>query len=334
MLERLDLFFYKLRNFTYCLLVIAGLLLAAALISGTSKELVQAENGEAPVSLLSVDGTDNYNVVASSMASAAAGLEKFAGSMEDAVSNSFGAVTSAAGQIDNLATGSGRFIGRSLKSGTVFAVRGIGSGFAFVGETASRGLAFMIHAPINILGFVTDSAAARAVIRPSDRAVVPIIEAPSIFASERGAVLPAVEAASHTAPPPDTEAIWPIHGAVTTEFGVPHWPYQPTHTGLDISDGRRAGATPVKPFKPGRVIKTVYSYRGFGNHVIVDHGAGMTSLYGHLASISVQEGQEVDKTTTLGSQGSTGASTGTHLHFEIRINGRPVNPLQYVSGRP
>ncbi len=127
---------------------------------------------------------------------------------------------------------------------------------------------------------------------------------------------------------------WPMKGKITTHFGVPHWPFQPTHTGLDISDGRGSGSTPVKPFKFGRVIKIVYSYTGLGKHVLVDHGNGISSLYGHLDSIKVRENQDVDLNTVLGYAGSSGVSTGTHLHFEIMKDGNIVDPRQYIDGHP
>ena len=115
---------------------------------------------------------------------------------------------------------------------------------------------------------------------------------------------------------------------------MPHWPYQPTHTGLDISDGQPAGRSEIKPFRPGHVIDIVRSNSGLGNHVIIDHGDGITSVYGHLASIVAVIGQAVDKTTVLGFEGSSGASTGTHLHFEIRVDGQARDPLQFIPGRP
>jgi murein DD-endopeptidase MepM/ murein hydrolase activator NlpD len=111
-------------------------------------------------------------------------------------------------------------------------------------------------------------------------------------------------------------------------------PYQPTHTGIDISDGWRSGVTPIHPFKPGRVIQVIHSNAGFGNHVIIDHGGGLTSLYGHMYSTSAQVGQQVDSSSILGYEGTTGASSGPHVHFEIRLNGQPVNPHNYVSGQP
>lgn len=128
-------------------------------------------------------------------------------------------------------------------------------------------------------------------------------------------------------------AQWPIHGAITTPFGVPELPYELIHTGLDISDGQAPGATPIRPFKPGVIVSVIRS-GGLGNHVIVDHGGGVTSVYGHLYSIAVRVGQQVGENTVLGYEGSTGISTGTHLHFEIRLNGQPVDPHKFIGGQP
>lgn len=126
---------------------------------------------------------------------------------------------------------------------------------------------------------------------------------------------------------------WPIHGIITTYFGVPEMPYESVHTGLDISDGKPPGITPIKPFMPGVVLSAVHG-GGLGNHVVIDHGGGLTSVYGHLYSISVRPGQRVNENTTIGNEGSTGVSTGTHLHFEIRIRGEPKNPLRFIKGNP
>jgi murein DD-endopeptidase MepM/ murein hydrolase activator NlpD len=82
------------------------------------------------------------------------------------------------------------------------------------------------------------------------------------------------------------------------------------------------------------VIVVIRSNSGFGNHVIVDHGNGLTSLYGHMYATAVQVGQVVDKNTVLGYEGTTGASTGVHVHFEIDLNSQPVNPHLYVTGHP
>jgi len=89
----------------------------------------------------------------------------------------------------------------------------------------------------------------------------------------------------------------------------------------------------VKAFRSGKVIGAETT-GGLGNHVIVDHGNGVTSVYGHLAKITVSVGQNVDTTTVLGIEGSTGVSTGPHVHFEIRVNGQATNPHQFISGQP
>lgn len=128
--------------------------------------------------------------------------------------------------------------------------------------------------------------------------------------------------------------IWPINGQVTTNFGVPHRPFQTTHTGLDISDGKRSGTTPVKPFRSGKVVATSYERGGYGNHVVIDHGNGLTSVYAHLDSITVKINQDVNIDNTIGYEGTTGLSTGTHLHFEIRINNKVTDPHKFISGNP
>lgn len=130
------------------------------------------------------------------------------------------------------------------------------------------------------------------------------------------------------------QTVWPLRGKVFTAFGVPHQPWQPTHTGMDISSAQPSGQTSITPFKEGTVLQVIRSNVGYGNHVIIDHGNGMTSLYAHLYSISVVPGQRVKPGDVVGYEGSSGTSTGTHVHFEVRQNGSPVNPRQYIANNP
>lgn len=140
-------------------------------------------------------------------------------------------------------------------------------------------------------------------------------------------------ASAQTAPAP-SPGVWPVKGYVTTEFGVPHRPYQPRHTGMDISSHLPNGRAAITPFREGVVTQVIRSSRGLGNHVIVDHGGGVTSYYCHLSSIAVREGQTVKPGDTIGNEGRTGTATGPHLHFEIRQNGAPVNPRTFITGNP
>lgn len=95
------------------------------------------------------------------------------------------------------------------------------------------------------------------------------------------------------------------------------------HTGVDIGASQ---GTPIKAAAPGVVISA--SYRGgYGNCVMIDHGGGLSTLYGHCSKLYVRSGQRVTRGQVIAAVGSTGLSTGPHLHFETRINGRPVNPL-------
>lgn len=79
----------------------------------------------------------------------------------------------------------------------------------------------------------------------------------------------------------------------------------------------------------GVVVSARYE-RGYGNVVVLNHGGGVATLYAHLSAFSVRAGQTVSASTRIGSVGSTGYSTGPHLHFEVRVNGVPVNPLGWL----
>lgn len=127
--------------------------------------------------------------------------------------------------------------------------------------------------------------------------------------------------------------IKPIQGRITSPFGTRVHPIFNTtsfHSGIDIG-GPNLGA--IRASNAGKVIYSGW-YGGYGKVVIVEHGIvngkPITTLYAHMNSIAVSNGQKVSKGQTLGYEGTTGYSTGPHCHFEVRVNGRPNNPLNYI----
>ena len=116
--------------------------------------------------------------------------------------------------------------------------------------------------------------------------------------------------------------IWPLNGAITSYYG-PRWGRM--HTGLDI-DGTTG--QPIVASNSGTVIMAA-PYSGYGNCVIIDHG-GVQTLYAHMNSINVSQGQQVSQGEIVGTVGATGNVTGDHLHFEVRVNGSPVDPMSYL----
>lgn len=118
----------------------------------------------------------------------------------------------------------------------------------------------------------------------------------------------------------------PVGAPLTSGFGMRFHPIlhrSRLHAGVDF--GASTG-TPIRCAAPGEVIAAT-RMGGFGNVVIVDHGGGVTTVYGHMSRIAVRGGQRVRQGQTLGAVGATGLATGPHLHWEVRIHGRPVNPM-------
>lgn len=113
--------------------------------------------------------------------------------------------------------------------------------------------------------------------------------------------------------------IWPTRGSVTSEFGS-RWGR--LHAGIDVA---APSGTPIKASKSGTVI-FAGTMDGYGNTVIIDHGGGLTTLYGHQSRIASSDGEKVSQGDTIGYVGNTGRSTGPHLHFETRYSGSPRNP--------
>ena len=125
--------------------------------------------------------------------------------------------------------------------------------------------------------------------------------------------------------------LWPCPSSktITSNYGYRIHPIQGTkklHTGMDI--GAKTGADVIASAS-GTVIMSQY-YGGYGNCIIIDHGGGVSTLYAHMSSLIAKNGQYVTAGEVIGKVGSTGNSTGPHLHFEVRINGSTVDPKGYV----
>ena len=116
---------------------------------------------------------------------------------------------------------------------------------------------------------------------------------------------------------------WPTNGSVTSGFGF-RW--GSLHAGIDIANGV---GTPIRAAKAGTVILAGWN-GGYGNCIVIDHGGGFSTLYGHMTRLRASEGQRVDQGDLIGDMGSTGNSTGSHLHFETRVNGSAQNPTRYL----
>jgi murein DD-endopeptidase MepM/ murein hydrolase activator NlpD len=127
-----------------------------------------------------------------------------------------------------------------------------------------------------------------------------------------------------------TPSIWPVTGYLSSWFGMRKDPFtgQPDfHSGLDISAN---GGTPVRATADGEVESTGYM-GNYGNAVMISHGFGIATRYGHLSGFAVRSGQRVKRGQVLGYVGATGRATSTHLHYEILLNGRPINPLNLLA---
>ena len=138
--------------------------------------------------------------------------------------------------------------------------------------------------------------------------------------------------------------IWPLPTAVQTQpfgpctfwFEPPYGNYAHFHTGIDMSSPE---GTPVLAADDGVVILAGSSYVngvlvGYGNYVVVAHAGGLTTLYGHLLRIAVRAGDSISQGQVVGSEGSTGNSTGAHLHFELRQGNAPINPAPFLPPGP
>jgi murein DD-endopeptidase MepM/ murein hydrolase activator NlpD len=127
-----------------------------------------------------------------------------------------------------------------------------------------------------------------------------------------------------------TPTVWPVVGKLESGFGGRGNPFgggsYEFHSGQDID---AASGDPVVAGASGTVTFVGWQ-NGYGQLIVIDHGGGLTTRYGHLSHIDVSQGQSIARSQFIGRVGSTGRSTGPHLHYEVRFNDEPVNPLQYL----
>jgi murein DD-endopeptidase MepM/ murein hydrolase activator NlpD len=125
----------------------------------------------------------------------------------------------------------------------------------------------------------------------------------------------------------NTPSRWPLYGQIVSRFAYRVYPWRGFHSGVDISAGY---GTPIRATANGTVAYVGWR-SGYGRTVIIDHGRGITTLYGHCSSFASRVGQSVQKGQVICYVGSTGYSTGPHLHYEVKKWDRAVNPIAYLN---
>ena len=144
-----------------------------------------------------------------------------------------------------------------------------------------------------------------------------------VSSSQVTAQLQATGSSSYDSTPSSSGLIWPVSGPVVSGFGM-RWGRM--HEGIDIAVGY---GTPIHAAASGTVVFSGWM-GGYGNFVIIDHGGGLATAYGHQSSIAVGGGSSVSQGQVIGYVGCTGHCFGPHLHFEVRVNGTPVDPMGYL----
>ena len=161
----------------------------------------------------------------------------------------------------------------------------------------------------------------------SERAEAGEIDALQAASDAIGARIRAAQAqhgaSGATSTPSAAGLIWPVSGPITSPFG---WRWGRMHQGIDI--GASTG-TPIHAAAAGTVIYCGWE-EGYGNFVVIDHGGNLATAYGHQSAIAVTCGQSVSQGQVIGYVGCTGHCTGPHLHFEVRVDGNPVDPMGYL----
>ena len=198
-------------------------------------------------------------------------------------------------------------------------------------------LAFEDRLTQELTGLIVEEEARQAAIREAARIQAErerVAQEEARLAAQRAADLAAgrvpaettvnrAEAELVNAPTVPGSLAWPVSGTMTSGFG-PRWGRQ--HNGIDVA---ASIGTPVTAAGSGSVVNAGPN-GGFGNMVTINHGNGLVTVYAHLNAINVRSGQTISTGQSVGTVGTTGNSTGPHLHFETRINGIAYNPLQYL----
>jgi murein DD-endopeptidase MepM/ murein hydrolase activator NlpD len=164
----------------------------------------------------------------------------------------------------------------------------------------------------------------RALISTREQNAILIAEANALAAEDAGirGQLAAAQAGADTTPS-SQGLVWPVSGPVTSPFG---YRWGRLHAGIDIA---APSGTPIQAAASGTVVLAGWT-GGYGNYTCIDHGGGLATCYAHQTSYAVSAGAQVGQGQIIGYVGNTGHSFGAHLHFEVRINGGPVDPLGYL----
>ncbi len=175
---------------------------------------------------------------------------------------------------------------------------------------------------------------------PHSQQVVPVYDWLTILPAPAPAPAPADSHRSATLPKPAASAReqWPVRGVITQPYGCTNFDLEhPTgacpggfHTGIDIA---QAQGTPIQAAGAGLAYPFQDDQR-YGNHVLIQEPGGYSTVYGHMVRTAVAWGQAVHAGDLIGWVGSTGNSTGPHLHFEVRFAGAPLDPMPYLNGTP
>jgi murein DD-endopeptidase MepM/ murein hydrolase activator NlpD len=174
-----------------------------------------------------------------------------------------------------------------------------------------------------LVGTRSRQKASLASLTAAERAEASEIDALQAVSAELAAKIQAAQAHSTVHRVSGSGLIWPVNAPITSPFG---WRWGRMHEGIDL--GAPYG-TPIAAAAAGTVIYAGWM-GGYGNLTVIDHGGGLSTAYGHQSRIAVGVGESVAQGQIIGYVGSTGHSTGPHLHFEVRVDGQPVDPLGYL----